>query len=472
MNHTFPLALALSAILSGCATLPVHRDAEIAATRTPLVHEAQATTLDLKVGDETYPGVIRLPLEEDRTDVNLGAGNDPIPVCLVEGQRETCLMLRPDEPQDVVVRYLGEAKTLVLSYLGQQASFSPEYQTAHRGTLDIEVPIAYELVNVAIALTPYARENPDLSAQSPYLDEVRTRFADWADHPFVLALDQTMREEGSGYHTLKMNGAAFELSDNNTLSRSAIYRSTGWGRNTLLPVMGEMQDFARVSEFASFYASHRPLYEMQIAYLRNDVDVNAMIAWLGKEFPDVAPYDHTRILFSPLVGYNQSLKTFEVDGFRQMMPHVNFPYPEEEDAELSADALKLYRGLILFTELNHGYINPTIETYGAAIHEAMPDLSVWAGNETAQSYGSSVNVFTEMMNWALISVRAYDVLSATEAAQIAVRVERIMTDNRGFTRFPEFQERLLELSRRRGDDVPVASVFSKLIEQLPDMASD
>ena len=457
--------------LLACAGVSPEPKTSVASADPTPVFVTQASALDVRLDGELYRGVLALPLEDERNVVNLGAGREPIPVCVVEGERETCVTVRPDEPLDVIIRHGGEDRVLELSYLGPQVSFSSEYQAMHRGTLDIEIPVAYELVNVAIALTPYARENPGLAAPSPYLDEVRTTFAAQADHPFVTRLDQLMREDGSNYHTLKMNGAAFVLGDDNTVARHPMYKSTGWGGNDLLPLMEEMQDFARATGFAQFYEAHLPLYNSQVDYLRRDVGVDGMIAWLGTEFPDVTPYDHTYIVFSPLVGYNQSVKTFDEDGFRQLMPHVNFPYPEEDDAELSAEALKLYRGLILFTELNHGYINPTIDAYSGAIQDAMPDVSVWAANETAQGYGSGTGIFTEMTNWALISVRAYDVLPEAEADKIAARVERIMVRSRGFTRFGAFQRRFLELTRVRDEGVAVASVFPALVASLPDIAS-
>lgn len=436
-----------------------------------LVHEAQTPALDLKVGEETYAGAISLPLEDDRTVVNLGSGKGPVPVCVIDAQRETCFTLLTDETRDVVIRFGGDEKTLVFSYLGPQASFSPEYQAAHRGTLDIEIPVAYELVNVAIALTDYAKENPGLVAVSPYLGEVRSRFESQAGHPVIVSLDKLMREDADSYHTLKMNGGAFDLADDNLLSRSPVYKSMGWKRNDLLPLMEQLQDFANATKFAQFYAEHQTLYSTQIAYLRDDVDVGGMIAWLESEFPNVNPYDHIRILFSPLVGFNQSVKSFEEDDFRQLIPHVNFPYPEAEDAELSAPTLTLYRGLILFTELNHGYINPTIDPFSASLQAAMPDLSVWARDDTVQAYDTSTAIFTEMTNWALVSVRAYDVLPEEDAGQIAKRIERIMVNNRGFKRFAAFQERFLELSRARAKGVSVGSVIPALVESQRTTAS-
>jgi hypothetical protein len=50
-----------------------------------------------------------------------------------------------------------------------------------------------------------------------------------------------------------------------------------------------------------------------------------MLIWLRREFPDVRAYDTFNIVFSPLVGSNQSVTWFESNGFRELQPHVNFP---------------------------------------------------------------------------------------------------------------------------------------------------
>ncbi len=44
-------------------------------------------------------------------------------------------------------------------------------------------------------------------------------------------------------------------------------------------------------------------------------------------------------------------------------------------------------------------------------------------------------MFPEIVNWALVWVRAYNVPPPEEVATIAEQVEPIMIDNRGFARF-------------------------------------
>ena len=449
--------------------LPGHA---IAQNAPPLiVFEAQGDALDIEAAGQVYAGAIPLPLEEDRTQVNLGQGTDPLEFCVIEEARRRCLLLQPGEPVDFVIRHEGRDAVLALSYLGPQASFPAAYRAANAGRIDVEIPRAYELVNVAIALTQASLDTPGLAATSPYREEVRSRFAALKTHPFVAALDKEMAEDPDSYHLLKMNGAAFDLDESNTLTRSPYYKSVGWGGNVLLPYQAEMQDFARQAEFARFYADHADFYAGQIDFMRSGLAVEDMLAWLGRAFPDVAPYDYTRILFSPLTGHNQSLARFDDEGFRELQPHVNFPYPEDSDFGFGPDAQRQWRGLILFTELNHGFINPTAEAFAQQIGDAMPDRSVWAEGSTAMGYAEGIGIFNEMMNWALVSVRAQDTLAAEEASGVAKEVARIMANNRGFTRYPLFQQRLLALAASREEGATIASLYPEIVAMLPEIAA-
>ena len=89
--------------------------------------------------------------------------------------------------------------------------------------------------------------------------------------------------------------------------------------------------------------------------------------WLDRNFPTSNDYSTYNIIFSPLVAYNQSSNWFESNGFKELQPHVNFPYPQDiKSLRLSPQAEIVYRGNIVFTEINHAfrgesYQPPTLE---------------------------------------------------------------------------------------------------------------
>jgi len=134
--------------------------------------------------------------------------------------------------------------------------------------------------------------------------------------------------------------------------------------------------------------------------LRDDINIADMMDWLESEFQEVERYDSVRVIFSPLVGHNQSLASFENQGFRELQPHVNFPYPNLLNNGLKPETAEFLRGLIFFTELNHGFIQDSADAYSDQIHEAMGNWRA-AENSAAASYDTAVSAFTEMLNWAL-----------------------------------------------------------------------
>ena len=432
--------------------------------------EANGPSVDLRLGDTLYSGVVQLPLEEDSTNVNLGDGAQPIDLCLEQEARAFCTTLTPGVPQPVTVEFEGKTQTLVMKYRALAASFDEEYRAAHGGSIRVEVPPAYELVNVAIALTPYAEETYGLVSPSPYLEVVRRRLGHLRDHPFVKALDSEMREDQGNYHLLKMNGAAFVLLPNDDVRASQVYRRVGWSDNTLEPYVSEMQDFARAARFTRFLEDFAPLYDQQIAFLRNDVDVEGMLEWLSREFPGQDPYDSVRVIFSPLVGYNQSMARFEDGDFRELQPHVNFPYPTSTDGDFAEATLPFWQSLILFTELNHGFINDTTDALNAEIEQAMGDVTHWtAAGSAGRGYGGAGCVFTEMINWALFSVRARDVLPPDQADLVADAIAATMLHGRGFTQFAPVQDKLLALRAEQEPGGTVAELLPTLVSSLAHM---
>ncbi|MBX7540268.1 DUF4932 domain-containing protein [Qipengyuania sphaerica] len=433
--------------------------------------EAQSASVDLRFDGTLYPGVITLPLEEDVINVNLGAGAEPKDVCVEQAGVAECRVLTPGEPQDIAVAYAGATYVLRLQYRGQAAVFDQAYRDLHSGSVRVEVPGAYELVNVAIALTPYAEEEYGIVAPSPYLDAVRYRFSHLRDHAFVMSLDEAIREDRSSYNTLKMNGASYDLQSDDTMVRSDIYDHVGWAGNTLRPYEAEMQDFARKAQFSQFLADFAPLYAQQAAFLRDEVDISGMLDWLGREFPDVPPYDTTRVIFSPLVGANQALATFEDGGFRELQPHVNFPYPSELE-RFDEDLRPFLQSLIIFTELNHGFINPTSERLAPQIAAHMPDLGEWADEMPAKFYENSQGVFNEMVNWALFSVYAQDKLEPEDAQAIAQIISDTMVNGRGFLRFDAFQREFLALRAEQREGETVAKSFPQLVQSLGTFAAN
>lgn len=432
--------------------------------------ESGEPAISYRIGDELHQSTWRLApeLEPDTLVVDLEEG-ETIEVCFITDREEFCRPTTLGDRHDVDIVYGGVAHFNRIE--GRRyvpaAVFPDEYIAANAGRITVVIPEVYELVNIAIAMTEVGREDRWLVAKdTDYYRRMRAHFADHLAHPFITALDEQLAANRARYSRLKMNGHAFEYDAAGEIQRSSIYDRTGFAGdrdNTLLPFLEEMRAFSRGTAFRAFYQQERPTYAEQIRFYQEEIDLDAMNAWLQDRFPGVDAYDTVKIVFSPLVGGSQSVTWIEEDGFRELQPHINFPYRRMEDVSPESEAI--YRGAIAFTELNHGYINPTADRYAGEIAQAVTDLSFWADEGAAGNYSSPMAQFNEYMNWGLVGLYMIDNAPLRDHAKLLAWLDRFMDDRgRGFSRFPGFSAFLVEIYRARPDGATIADLYPALIQ--------
>ena len=125
-----------------------------------------------------------------------------------------------------------------------------------------------------------------------------------------------------------------------------------------------------------------------------------------------------------------------------------------------------YKGTILFTELNHGFLNPTTSKYGKEVAKAVSNRYFWLAREKGPRYYSgSANLFDEYLNWVLVNLRATDIIAdRVEQEKIIGYVDRIMVENRGFIQFAKFSRFLVNEYRNREKNQTVADMYPKIIK--------
>ncbi|WP_266364806.1 DUF4932 domain-containing protein [Tellurirhabdus rosea] len=384
-------------------------------------------------------------------------------VQLISEQDSISILLYPEKT--TVFRIVRQAKgdTLTCHFLGvpEAAIFSEAYQKANRGKTTVEIPEVYELLNVVFALTAQSRKDENLIYdKTPYYEEVQKHFAPWRQHPAVQRLD-SMLAAGS-YHSLKMDSYAFVF-QGDKLVNGGIYDRISWeDKNTLSPSLPLLADFARTSGFRQFYRQHRPYYTSLTDEYRREIDVASMKKWLEAQFPRTR-YDGIRVIFSPLVAYNQSANRFENNGYKEAQAHVNFPYKNPKSSA-TPKVQQAIRMVIIFTELNHNYLNPEAERYDKQIKEAFENLKFWTAGKASDHYQDPFTCFAEYMNYALVTLYFSDIFDAQTAENRRKATEENMVGNRGFSRFAEFDQELLRLYKTRQPGQTVADLFPAILE--------
>lgn len=353
------------------------------------------------------------------------------------------------------------------------AVFDKAYQAKHKGKMLVLVPEVYELVNIAIAMTPTGIQDKNLVYQkSEYYARVRQWFDKHKDHPLLAELESVLKKNIGSYSTLKMNGYAFEFDENNKIVQSNVYDRTGFTdqrSNALRPYLSQLQSFADTSDFRKFYNENLKTYQEQIVFYQEIANLAEMKKWLDKNFPGSNDYDTYKIIFSPLVAYNQSSTWFESNGFKELQPHVNFPYPQDVSRLLPGEKLSeqgevIFRGNIVFTEINHGYINPEADKYADLIAKATSNRDRWVDKSKGPGYYGGIAAFNEYMNWGMVSLRLADYAPRDEQDRMIAAIDRMMTERRGFPQFAAFDKFLVNLYRTRKRGKTVADLYPQIIE--------
>ncbi len=349
------------------------------------------------------------------------------------------------------------------------AVFDDKYRAARKGKTFIEIPEVYELVNIAIAMTPTGIADKNLVYQnSDYYKTVRAWFDKYQNHALLAALDKELKNQQ--YFNLKMNAYAFEFDKKGRIVQSPVFDRTGWGNeNTLRPFIEQLQAFADASDFRKFFRENKKTYDEQIAFYRDTADTAEMKRWLDKNFPASNDYDTYNIIFSPLVAYNQSTNWFESNDFKELQPHVNFPYPQDFarsgiGGKISEKSQIVFRGNIVFTEINHGYINPEADKYAERIAKAISNRDFWVDKKMGPGYYGGSAAFNEYMNWALVNLRIVDYVPAEEQGALIAAVEEMMTRRRGFPQFAAFDKFLIDLYKNRKPGQTLADLYPQIID--------
>ncbi len=345
----------------------------------------------------------------------------------------------------------------------EKVNFTRRYIRQHDGKTIVEVPEVYELFNIVLALTDISSKYAWLvKTGTGYFQKVQDRFGVYKQEPAVLALDSILKKNTGFYTKLKMESYCFEFNRKGKIVHSKIFDRM-WGQtNDLIPLIGPLQYFSDHSQFRKFYEINKPFYEEQISFYRDSANIPEMIKWLRKNFPS-SDYHCFKIIFSPLVNGNQSAQGFSSHGFKEAQAHVNFPYNSIQNSTTSS---LLVAGNIVFTELNHTFINPESEKkeYAGDVNLVCRDLSHWMEEKASKGYGNSYSCFNEYMNWVLVSLRYAEYAPRPVLNDLLRQNEEYMQKTRGFKKFPEFSRFLVEIYSKRKPGQTVADLYPQIIE--------
>ena len=353
-----------------------------------------------------------------------------------------------------------KGKTTLRFHFNDVASyFDKEYIQKNKNNIQFDIPESYELANIIWTLSPAGQKATDLYKQSDYYKKVFTYFSPFLHHPIFSNLSFPDSLYYQKYYEFRENSFAFNFKDPEpgsvvpTLLFNGPYYfvfgedladSTLFGK--LKPMV---EDFAATSEFRKFYYDNLSFYQKAIEREKELLPVRRMWQWLEEQFP-AKKYQSYRVVFSPLIGGSHSTQRYSSpDSKGWFSENVMFICGADRYDSIKGLSEKQKEGLmsgIVFTEIDHNYVNPVSSQYKAAIDSAFADRKYWVKKGIASDgYGSTMSVFNEYMTHAAFCLYIKDSYEKSIADFVIEDRESLMVNRRGFIRFKEFDRELLRL---------------------------
>jgi len=337
-----------------------------------------------------------------------------------------------------------------------------DYIKKYNDKISIEVPEVSELVNVLMALHPDAEKEGNMfQTDLPYYRRVKKHFAKFLSHPALDTIKKYIsglhRMEGSNeelfsensykyYYALKMNACSYSYNANGNIVLTGALREMARGWNAFDPMkdLNVFEQFADESGFREFYRNNISYYDSLIALYRTLNPMKKMKAWLDKTFQ--RSYGSYVVYFSPLVNGAHSTQRIVKDDFSQT---CMFICPSSRSENVSLKMNELQNSRVVFTEIDHNYVNPVTVEYLDKVNAAFSHREKWAVGEATNSYNTPFMVFNEYMTFAVYSLYVNDHFSSKELTEFLPHMEKQMSEQRGYVRFKEFNRTLLEKYRKQ-----------------------
>jgi hypothetical protein len=317
---------------------------------------------------------------------------------------------------------------------------------------------AYELSNIILALTPYGQSDPlEVYKNSRYYREVRAYFAPVMHHPLLQQANYS-RKEWAKYLAFRTDAYAFGFNTQGQLVREFAFHAQG-DTQPFDDLLGQVNEFARVSGFRAFYRRHQPYYDSLAVAYRQSQRLPEVLAFLTTELGPVQPAalaSQYAVVLSPLVCRMNCHRDV------QQVP-TDFPMVPEyllsgnlRQQPTPADVLTGIHAL--FTETDHGFVNPVTSAYGTQVRASF-DVKKW---DTGSGYDKSeFSTFNEYMTWAVYDLFAYCYFAAQ--APLVCQNWAMQNESRGFLASRLFNSKLRELYVARKKDQTVRDLYPAML---------
>jgi hypothetical protein len=188
--------------------------------------------------------------------------------------------------------------------------------------------------------------------------------------------------------------------------------------------------------------------------------IDSMVVWLEREFG--RRYDQYNVILSPLVYGSHSAQLQRTRLGEEVLAFVSGP-DVDGGAAHSPGVRRGFVQRIVFTELDHMFVNPVSDRFKSEIERAFRDRARWT-TDRSSFYTSPLNVFNEYMTWSAFFMFADGRLPAQDFDRVLELTTQQMGGPRGFIRFREFNSFAMQLWRSRAPGTRVVDLYPAILQ--------
>lgn len=313
----------------------------------------------------------------------------------------------------------------------------------------IAVDRRVELMSIVARLAGF----PEYSkpALTPYARAADAHFAAWRDHPAVVAAQALRREHGIGYNA--PIGLAVYLDDDLAPRRALTLPlpdlDARWNQADAAGFVVLLQDFARASDFESFFRDQAPFRAAVEERVRVALDGYRIVDWFDLVFGP-RPTSTFRVIPGLLTGnMAYAAQATDDDGSQEVVQVLSLP-PPGDDGLPTPTPDTVYT---LVHEFAHSYVNPVLDARAdTVLAAAEPIYQRFAAAMAKQHYPGAAIMTNESV------VRALVVLYARERGPAADAVARLTYErSRSFWWTGELADAVASLKRPLDPDALAAT---------------
>lgn len=334
--------------------------------------------------------------------------------------------------------------------------FTKKYIKEHQGKTIVDIPEVSELVNIIMVLHKDAEKEENMfDTKTEYYRKVKSYFEPFKNHPIVDTIQKYIKDieykEGYNayvfpitsywyYYAMKMNACAYKFDKYGNIVNTGVIKEIAKGYNPFDPMkdLKLIQDFAHKTNFRKFYENNKPYYNELLKTYEKLNPVQKMQSWLDEKYK--FSYGSYKVYFSPLISGAHSTKRYEDNGFKQTFMFIA---RAEFDNKYEPIMNELIESKVVFTEIDHNYVNPISYKFSDRINESFSNREKWAKGEQTEAYETPFDIFNEYMTYGVYSLYVLDNYTTENVEEILLYMEGMMEENRGFHNFKDFNRELI-----------------------------